>query len=113
MDAESFLSNVYNQFLSDNNLKDFATWEEEQMLLDYPAQPEPSIPIAITTLKTQSHPSDIRIRFPESLLERERIDKIITRLFSSGSGFEKLVIEREGSSGLFAFLSNQVENRSS
>jgi hypothetical protein len=83
MDAKSFLSNVYSQFLLDNNLKDFAILEEEQMLLDYPP-PEPPTPVPIVTgaLKTQTHPTDIQVRFPESLLERERIDKIVTRLFS-------------------------------
>ncbi len=63
MDRDSFLSSVYNQFLRDNNLKDFATLEEENLRLDYPeAEPSPPLPIAVDSLKTgRSNPSDIQV----------------------------------------------------
>jgi hypothetical protein len=64
MDRDTFLSSVYNQFLRDNNLKDFATLEEENLRLDYPdpeTQPSSPIPIVIDLHKRQINTSDIQV----------------------------------------------------
>lgn len=101
-----FHEQVYSQFLKDNNLDtiESATIDNEHVEMETSTSSATLPATAPLDFSDTTNMTDIRIVFPEPQ-ERERIDTFVSRLFSSGPGFERVVLERERNSPLFSFLS--------